>query len=430
MSQRTRFVPSGPAAKKTPTPTEKNNETASNSETQNGQTSQSNAQATTTNASIERSPHIPAPTEAQNPGLTAPPENRPLNLSGLKKRTTQNISKNAPTNASTVTPTRLTGLSLPDMTPSESQGTPTPSRAPPPYSSPDPKTAPTGLKSLSNAFNSKPKNRLVNPSRSQRSVAQSPPADTNENVTFVENINAVKITSYMQPQSEQQERHANPDTQPLLPSLLNLHRRTSRDPDLQLSNSHRSNESTHTHIQHHEKRHHSNIEQYSEDRSRDYKRPRLYTLDEEMSAGSRGATPDHSYRLESEGPQHQQMPHISQVVDLTDEKPVINDFNLFSGHDLQQYVARNAEKLEASRIRWENCTMKEWEDGAKELADQFGEVLDSVKENMSKKLKLWASLHSSLDDHQKVLEERKAKLTQVQDELVKNAGGVMRGGAL
>ncbi|KZT38856.1 hypothetical protein SISSUDRAFT_1033112 [Sistotremastrum suecicum HHB10207 ss-3] len=342
------------------------------------------------------------------------------------------------------------------MTPSES---PTPSRAPPPYSSPDPKTAPTALKSLSNAFNSKPKNRLVNSSRSQRSVAQSPPADTNENLTFVENINAVKITSYMQPHSEQQERHANPDPQPLLPSLLNLHRRASRDPDLQLSNSHRSNESTHTHIQQHEKRHHSNIEQYSEDRSRDYKRPRLYTLDEEMSAGSRGATPDHSYRLESEGPQHQQMPHMSQVVDLTDGKPAINDFNLFSGHDLQQYVARNVEKLEASRIRWENCTMKEWEDGAKgtpsrsvkmsnspssivELADQFGEVLDSVKENMSglsfllrriynrKKLKLWASLHSSLDDHQKVLEERKAKLTQVQDELVKNAGGVMRGGAL
>ncbi|KAJ8514501.1 hypothetical protein ONZ45_g7955 [Pleurotus djamor] len=95
------------------------------------------------------------------------------------------------------------------------------------------------------------------------------------------------------------------------------------------------------------------------------------------------------------------------------------------GVNVDEYVVANMDKYEEAREKWKSCTMDEWVSGADELAHRFAQMLDFVKDHMTTKIKLFADMNKSVDDHNVILDERKQSLVKAKEQLVKNSGAVL-----
>ncbi|OCH87588.1 hypothetical protein OBBRIDRAFT_827616 [Obba rivulosa] len=98
------------------------------------------------------------------------------------------------------------------------------------------------------------------------------------------------------------------------------------------------------------------------------------------------------------------------------------------GQDLEAYVDLNVENYEQSKKKWSECPVDEWKAGADVLAGKFTKLLDFVKEHMTTKLTLYASLHSTVATHRGILSERDKMLKEAREGLVREGGNVVGGG--
>ncbi|KII91928.1 hypothetical protein PLICRDRAFT_173713 [Plicaturopsis crispa FD-325 SS-3] len=103
-----------------------------------------------------------------------------------------------------------------------------------------------------------------------------------------------------------------------------------------------------------------------------------------------------------------------------------NAFADVLGRDLDTYIEANVHKHEAATNRWRESSMEEWVDGADELTQKFGKILDFVKDAMTDKMKLHATLFKRLADHKEVLATRDAELKSAQKDVVDEAK-ILRG---
>ncbi|RDX42289.1 hypothetical protein OH76DRAFT_135455 [Lentinus brumalis] len=97
------------------------------------------------------------------------------------------------------------------------------------------------------------------------------------------------------------------------------------------------------------------------------------------------------------------------------------------GQDLDICVEAHADAYEQARKKWSECSIEEWTQGADELATRFGKMLDFVKDNMSTKLSLYASLHTAIAGHRAVLTERDKTLSDARESLAREAAAVVGG---
>ncbi|KAI0364381.1 hypothetical protein BV20DRAFT_917313, partial [Pilatotrama ljubarskyi] len=97
------------------------------------------------------------------------------------------------------------------------------------------------------------------------------------------------------------------------------------------------------------------------------------------------------------------------------------------GQDLDVFVEAHADSYEESRKKWVECSVEEWTKGADDLADRFGKLLDLVKDHMTTKLTLYASLHTSIAEHKEVLMGREQTLGEARESLVREGGAVVGG---
>ncbi|KAI0349623.1 hypothetical protein OH77DRAFT_1579795 [Trametes cingulata] len=95
------------------------------------------------------------------------------------------------------------------------------------------------------------------------------------------------------------------------------------------------------------------------------------------------------------------------------------------GQDLDIFVEAHADSYEEARKKWTECSMEKWTQGADELAGRFGNMLDFVKDHMTSKLALYASLHTSIAQHKEVLAEREQTLCKARESLVREGGAVV-----
>ncbi|KAI0064959.1 hypothetical protein BV25DRAFT_1822739 [Artomyces pyxidatus] len=91
--------------------------------------------------------------------------------------------------------------------------------------------------------------------------------------------------------------------------------------------------------------------------------------------------------------------------------------------DMQRY----ADLSERARIRWTEASLEEWHEGADEFTEKFGKLMNMVKEHMTEKMKLYASLHSKLADHRSKLGGRAELLKKTRDTLVRDSEKVLGG---
>ncbi|KAF4571191.1 hypothetical protein EYR36_008520 [Pleurotus pulmonarius] len=105
--------------------------------------------------------------------------------------------------------------------------------------------------------------------------------------------------------------------------------------------------------------------------------------------------------------------------------PKTNTLDKILGLDVNQYIEGHLEKYEEAREKWKTCSMDEWTAGADELAHKFGQVLDFVKDHMTLKMKLFATMNQKIDEHNIVLDERSKSLVLAKDQLVKDSGTVL-----
>ncbi|KAI0633929.1 hypothetical protein C8Q77DRAFT_1108513 [Trametes polyzona] len=95
------------------------------------------------------------------------------------------------------------------------------------------------------------------------------------------------------------------------------------------------------------------------------------------------------------------------------------------GHDLDIFVEGHADAYEQARKKWSECSVEEWTQGADALASRFGKMLDYVKDHMTSKLALYATLHTSIAEHKKVLSEQEQALKDARESLVREGGAVV-----
>lgn len=80
-----------------------------------------------------------------------------------------------------------------------------------------------------------------------------------------------------------------------------------------------------------------------------------------------------------------------------------------------------------AKKKWSECSIDEWRAGADELMTGFAKMLDFVKEHMTTKLTLYASLHSSVSAHRAILADRDQTLKEARESLVREGGNVVGG---
>ncbi|GJE97587.1 hypothetical protein PsYK624_138080 [Phanerochaete sordida] len=97
------------------------------------------------------------------------------------------------------------------------------------------------------------------------------------------------------------------------------------------------------------------------------------------------------------------------------------------GRDLDAYVSAHISTYEEAKKKWSECSQDEWVAGAQEIADRFTELIDFVKDHMTTKLKLYASLHSTLSTHRTVLSGREDTLKTARESLVRDSDKVVSG---
>ncbi|KAI0686550.1 hypothetical protein C8Q76DRAFT_761452 [Earliella scabrosa] len=101
------------------------------------------------------------------------------------------------------------------------------------------------------------------------------------------------------------------------------------------------------------------------------------------------------------------------------------------GQDLDIYVEAHADAYEQARKKWAECSVEEWTRGADELSERFAKMVDFVKDHMTAKLSLYASLHTTISEHRTVLAGREKTLNEAKDSLLREGGavvGVSKGG--
>ncbi|KAI1790023.1 hypothetical protein LXA43DRAFT_1017965 [Ganoderma leucocontextum] len=95
------------------------------------------------------------------------------------------------------------------------------------------------------------------------------------------------------------------------------------------------------------------------------------------------------------------------------------------GQDLDIWVEAHADAYEQARKKWSECSLDEWTNGADNLADRFSKLLDFVKEHMSTKLALYASLQNTISQHKGLLSSREKVLDGARECLVREGGAVV-----
>ncbi|KAI0926632.1 hypothetical protein AcV7_005523 [Taiwanofungus camphoratus] len=97
------------------------------------------------------------------------------------------------------------------------------------------------------------------------------------------------------------------------------------------------------------------------------------------------------------------------------------------GQELDVYVEAHVEAYDQAKRKWANCSMEEWNDGARELTVKFAKMLDFVKDHLASKLTLYASLHSSIAAHRAILSERDQTLQDARKSLIREGENVVGG---
>ncbi|KAL5486014.1 hypothetical protein ACEPAI_7058 [Sanghuangporus weigelae] len=144
----------------------------------------------------------------------------------------------------------------------------------------------------------------------------------------------------------------------------------------------------------------------------------------------RYTTPVHdpySRRQPTPHPHHEM--HVSQNHDIMQYGEENQALCRLLGIDFDHYFAEHIEQYEAAKKRWTSCSVEEWKTGAEEISAKFNKLIDFVKERMTAKLSLYASLHDKVAHHKVTLGERKSMLKNMQEQLVKDSGTVL-GGAM
>ncbi|KAJ8454669.1 hypothetical protein ONZ51_g12895 [Trametes cubensis] len=95
------------------------------------------------------------------------------------------------------------------------------------------------------------------------------------------------------------------------------------------------------------------------------------------------------------------------------------------GQDFDVVMEAHADAYQQARKKWSECSVEEWTQGADELAGRFGKMLDFVKDHMTTKLALYASMQTNIDEHKQVLSEREKTLKEARESLVREGGAVV-----
>ncbi|KAL5526564.1 hypothetical protein ACEPAF_8288 [Sanghuangporus sanghuang] len=150
--------------------------------------------------------------------------------------------------------------------------------------------------------------------------------------------------------------------------------------------------------------------------------------DRSSTPAPRYTTPVHDpYNRRQPTPHPQHEMHVSQnIMQYGEENQALCRL---LGVDFDQYFAEHIEQYETAKKRWTSCSVEEWKAGAEEMSAKFNRLIDFVKERMTAKLSLYASLHDKVAQHKVILGERKSMLKNVQEKLVKDSGAVL-GGAM
>ncbi|KAL5504145.1 hypothetical protein ACEPAH_8218 [Sanghuangporus vaninii] len=150
--------------------------------------------------------------------------------------------------------------------------------------------------------------------------------------------------------------------------------------------------------------------------------------DRSSTPAPRYTTPVHDpYNRRQHTPHPQHEMHVSQnIMQYGEEDQALCRL---LGVDFDQYFAEHIEQYEAAKKRWTSCSVEEWKAGAEEISAKFNKLIDFVKERMTAKLSLYATLHDKVAQHKVTLGERKSMLKNVQEKLVKDSGAVL-GGAM
>ncbi|PIL29389.1 hypothetical protein GSI_09441 [Ganoderma sinense ZZ0214-1] len=95
------------------------------------------------------------------------------------------------------------------------------------------------------------------------------------------------------------------------------------------------------------------------------------------------------------------------------------------GQDLDIWVEAHADVYEQARKKWSECSMEEWTKGADDLAVRFSKLIDFVKDHMSAKLSLYASIQNTISQHKGLLSTREKALVEARECLVREGGAVV-----
>ncbi|PPQ69750.1 hypothetical protein CVT26_014025 [Gymnopilus dilepis] len=95
------------------------------------------------------------------------------------------------------------------------------------------------------------------------------------------------------------------------------------------------------------------------------------------------------------------------------------------GLDTDLFVRENLDLYDQLFHKWSNCTLTEWSAGANEIASQYCKILDYVKDYVTDKVKLYGNLHSDLDKHDVILNQRNNDLTSAKKRLIQESGSFL-----
>ncbi|KAI0640488.1 hypothetical protein C8Q79DRAFT_996420 [Trametes meyenii] len=116
----------------------------------------------------------------------------------------------------------------------------------------------------------------------------------------------------------------------------------------------------------------------------------------------------------------------SQNAKVVDDEPSAQQalFRLL-GQDLDIFAEAHADSYEQARRKWAECSAEEWTKGADELMGRFSKMLDFVKDHMTAKITLYATLHTKIAEHKIVLADRQQALNDARESLVREGGAVV-----